>query len=68
MISAYKIKDIDPCFFRNFPHDFFLRYRQTQDAALRRKNGDAPIFGSHYGLRSPPGVIRVGDPVYVNVT
>uniref|UniRef100_T1J360 MOSC domain-containing protein n=1 Tax=Strigamia maritima TaxID=126957 RepID=T1J360_STRMM len=40
------------------------RYRRHPDPRVRKREGDAPMFGTHLGLNSTSGsVIRVGDPV-----
>lgn len=42
-------------------------YRQINDPELRLYTGDSPVMGIHLGLRGSSGIVRLGDPVYVNV-
>ncbi|KAI4472803.1 hypothetical protein M0804_015603, partial [Polistes exclamans] len=42
-------------------------YRQIVDPKIRSFIGEAPVMGIHLALRGPSGVIRIGDPVYVDV-
>ncbi|XP_015185949.1 PREDICTED: mitochondrial amidoxime reducing component 2-like [Polistes dominula] len=43
-------------------------YRQIMDPEIRPYTGDAPVMGIHLALRGPNGTIRLGDPVYVDVS
>ncbi|GCB65183.1 hypothetical protein scyTo_0014861 [Scyliorhinus torazame] len=47
------------------PLETLKRYRQC-DPAEKHIYKSVPVFGSHYGIEKP-GVIRVGDPVYMIV-
>ncbi|XP_015593480.1 mitochondrial amidoxime reducing component 2-like [Cephus cinctus] len=42
-------------------------YRQIQDPDIQPYTGDSPVMGIHLGLRSPVSVVRLGDPIFVNV-
>ncbi|XP_069787470.1 mitochondrial amidoxime-reducing component 1 [Narcine bancroftii] len=50
---------------RKEPLNTLRRYRQC-DPAEKHIYKSSPLFGSHYGI-DKPGVIRVGDPVYMIV-
>ncbi|GAB1865840.1 MOSC domain-containing protein 1, mitochondrial [Camponotus japonicus] len=42
-------------------------YRQVTDPQIRPAVGDSPVMGIHLGLRGPNGIVRIGDPVYVDI-
>ncbi|XP_078413141.1 mitochondrial amidoxime-reducing component 1 [Cetorhinus maximus] len=50
---------------RKEPLETLKRYRQC-DPSEKHIYKSVPVFGSHYGIEKP-GVIRVGDPVYMIV-
>ncbi|KAK0077544.1 hypothetical protein PV325_003768 [Microctonus aethiopoides] len=43
-------------------------YRQIEDSKVRTFVGDSPVMGIHLGLKGPNGVVKLGDPVYVNLS